>query len=315
MNKQFSQDIYDGLNSTPKTLPSKYFYNEIGDKLFQDIMAMPEYYLTRSEDEIFREKSSELTAKLNVTESTLFQILELGAGDGSKTVKFLAHLLKSDYQIEYLPLDISQNALDGLKKKLEDTLPSLQVKPIQGDYFHSIQSLKSSSTQKIILFLGSNMGNMNDQQAIEFLSQIASSMNSNDKMILGLDQIKHTDIVLPAYNDAQGITRAFNLNLLTRINEELGGNFILKNWGHDPSYDEITGEAKSFLKSNVKQSVYIKSMDQTFHFDKNELVQTEISRKYNDEILHGILEKAGLKLASKVMDSKEYFADCIIEKA
>ena len=314
MNIQFLKDVEEGLNSDPKFLSSKYFYDKIGDDLFVQIMNMPEYYLTRSEYEIFSDQSNEIIDALEINSNSYFELIELGAGDGLKTKALLNVLLDHKYQFDYIPVDISQNALDDLEESLSKELPSLTVKKKQGTYFEVLKSIKTSNHPKIILFLGSNIGNLLDHEAHNFLDQLASTLNKNDKLLLGVDQIKSRDIVLPAYNDSNNITAKFNLNLLNRINKEFGANFELDSFNHVPEYTEQEGIAKSYLVSNKEQAIYIKAINTTFNFLKGEKIHTEISRKYNDAILEKILSDTKFEIKSKFVDTKKYFADYIINK-
>lgn len=310
----FLDHVVAGLSANPKYLSSRYFYDKKGDALFQQIMAMPEYYLTNSEMEIFTEQASEILTAFGMNAEQPFEVIELGAGDGTKTVKLLAELQKQKYTFEYLPVDISQNALTQLEQSLSAQLPGLQINTKQGEYFTILQELLTSDKPKIVLFIGSNLGNMTDEIANKFLGSLASYLKKNDKILLGLDLIKSTDIVLPAYNDAAGITRDFNLNLLTRINRELGGDFNVANFSHQPEYSEETGITKSFIKSNLPQRVTISSLNKSFDFAKDELIHTEVSRKYNDTILTKILSETGLSLIQKFTDQKNYFTDFLLEK-
>lgn len=314
MNNNFKTDVNSGLSSIPKTLPSKYFYNKKGDSLFVEIMNLPEYYLTDSEHDIFKNKTDELINSLEIKKEEYFELIELGAGDGSKTKELLKSLTKHKYQFDYFPIDISANALRLLKNNLEEEIPELEVKPQQGDYFDILSSLKENKKPKIILFLGSTLGNIRDEIASKFIAELGSNLMKGDKLLLGLDLIKSKDIVLPAYNDSQGVTAEFNLNLLHRINEELGANFNLNHFKHQPEYDEKEGVAKSFIVSTTNQKVQIKALQKEFNFSKNEKIHTEISRKYNDGILHEILKNTDFVIKNKILDSKEYFADYVIEK-
>ncbi len=314
MMEQFKRDVSKGLNSEPKRLPSKYFYDKIGDELFVQIMNMPEYYLTRSEFEIFSKQTQNLIDSFEIRKDAYFELIELGAGDGMKTKELLKELVSQNYNFSYLPIDISQNALNQLKGSLTCEIPGLNVEPKQGDYFEVLSSFKDSNYKKVILFLGSNIGNLSDELAHEFISQLGTKLTSNDMLLLGVDLIKSRDIVLPAYNDSTGITSRFNLNLLQRINNELGGNFNLSQFTHLAKFTEEEGVAKSFLVSSVDQFVEIKSIGETFHFQKGERIHTEISRKYNDQIIAEILKETRFTLESKISDSKEYFADYILKR-
>ena len=314
MNEQFKNDVLEGLSANPKFLSSKYFYDKIGDDLFVQIMNLPEYYLTNAEMDIFSNKTEELITALNCTTDKPFDIIELGAGDGSKTIKLLESLVELEMNFSYQPVDISQNALDGLEKKLKIQLPNLEVETQQGEYFEVLESLKDTSRKKVVLFLGSNIGNMLDPIAKKFIHELSSNLNGGDHLLVGIDLIKSVDIVLPAYNDSKGITAAFNLNVLTRINKELGGNFILDKFEHSPYYTEEEGIAKSYLKSTTNQEVFIEALAKSFHFEEGETIHTEISRKYNDKIMQSLIQESGLQLCNKIMDSKEYFADYVLCK-
>ena len=313
--QQFKVDVSDGLNANLKTLPSKYFYDEKGDELFVKIMNLPEYYLTRSEMEIFEFQTDKIINSLDIYPAIPFQLIELGAGDGSKTLHLLKRLTERGYNFEYQPIDISPNALDGLEKSLKKVLPTLNISPQVGDYFEVLADFKSNDIKKVVLFLGSNIGNLKDDKAKIFLDQLDQNLNQNDVLFLGVDVIKPEEIVLPAYNDSQGITRAFNLNLLQRMNDELESNFDLDNFSHVPFYDEEEGIAKSFIRSDIDQEVYIKGIGQDFFFEEGELVHTEISRKYNDEIIASIIGDSNFEITEKLMDESRFFADYVFVKS
>lgn len=309
MNEEFLKDVDKGLSASPKFLSSRYFYDAVGDDLFVQIMNMPEYYLTKAEHEIFKYQLERIVASLGVKKGVYFELLELGAGDGFKTKELLRHLLNEGYDFSYSPVDISQNALEQLEKSLIIEFPTLDVKTKQGDYFGVLNSIKESFYAKVVLFLGSNLGNLLDAEASDFLQKLSKNLNSGDKLFLGLDLIKHEDIVLPAYNDSNGITAQFNLNLLNRINKEFGAGFLLKNWRHDPEYTQQEGIARSFLTCVKDQAVYVEALDKTFKFKEGERIHTEISRKYDDAVLKEILAATNLEIIAKMTDSKEYFAD------
>ncbi|MEC5166697.1 L-histidine N-alpha-methyltransferase [Flavobacterium sp. PL11] len=310
----FKNEIDEGLSSIKKSLPSKYFYDKKGDALFVKIMHLPEYYVTRSEHEIFRTKSQSIIEALHLNPNTYFELIELGAGDGLKTKELLRELNRLHYKFDYMPVDISKNALESLEKDLNKEMPSLSIKTKQGDYFEVLESLNENHNSKVILFLGSNIGNMSDDVATDFMSKLSANLQNKDKLLLGVDLIKPASIVLPAYNDSQGITAAFNLNLLQRINKELGANFDLKFFKHQAEYKESDGIAKSFLVSTKAQQVYITKINKNFSFHEGEKILTEISRKYNDEILNSILSKTDFIIKNRITDSKVYFANYILER-
>ena len=314
MDNNFQRDIDLGLSASHKSLPSKYFYDKIGDALFIEIMNMPEYYLTRAEFDIFKNQSDDLIKVLKLDKKSFFHLVELGAGDGTKTKQLLKALDEQQYLFEYAPIDISENALHHLKKSINEKLPNIQIKPIIGDYFHVLADLKMTKHPIILLFLGSNIGNLPDERAREFMIKLDSNLKSGDKVVLGVDLIKPRSVVLPAYDDAQGITKRFNLNLLTRINNELEADFDTKAFDHQPEYFEEEGIARSFLVSTKEQTVTIKSLGKRFHFKRGEKIFMETSRKYNDDILSNILNPSSFKIIGRLTDSQHLFSDVILEK-
>lgn len=314
MIDNFEKDIEEGLSSFPKTLPSKYFYDKRGDELFVKIMHAEEYYLTRAELDIFQNKTQQIIDCLQLEKNTYFELIELGAGNGLKTKKLLQQLSEQNYKFDYLPVDISQNSLDLLERSINKEMPKVSIQTKQGDYFQVMESLKYTHHPKVVLFLGSNLGNMSDDIASQFIYNLGKHLSPNDKLLIGVDLIKSRDIVAPAYNDSQGYTKAFNLNLLTRINRELKADFDINNFSHQPEYLETEGIARSFLVSKIKQSVFIEKLNKTFHFDKGEKIATEISRKYNDQIIKKIIEQTDFTVVNKLIDSKNYFCNYILQR-
>ncbi len=314
MIEQFKKDVKEGLSGNPKFLSSKYFYDEIGDKLFVEIMGMPEYYLTRAELEIFSQKTQALIDGFGVEKEHYFELIELGAGDGSKTKKLLQELLNQNYNFDYFPIDISHHALEDLELSLKKEIPGLSVTTKQGDYFEVLSSFKNSNHKKVVLFLGSNIGNLTDELSSEFIYQLGANLKPNDVLLLGVDLIKEKEIVLPAYNDANGITARFNLNVLHRINGELGGDFNLEKFKHVPEYTQEEGIAKSCLVSQIDQQVRVESINKTFFFKAGEPIHTEISRKYNDKIITSIIQDTDFQIIDKLTDSQGYSANYILKR-
>ncbi|SHN72471.1 dimethylhistidine N-methyltransferase [Flavobacterium fryxellicola] len=314
MIDQLKKEVDQGLSTVEKFLPSKYFYDKSGDALFVKIMNLPEYYVTRAEHEIFKTQTYAIIKSLQLDPDIYFDLIELGAGDGLKTKELLRELDRLNYRFDYMPVDISQSALDNLKVDLNKELPSLSIQKKHGDYFEVLELLKENKHPKVILFLGSNIGNMSDAVATDFLSKLSDNLQKKDKLFLGVDLIKPASIVLPAYNDSQGITAAFNLNLLDRINRELEANFDLQFFKHQPEYKESDGIAKSYLVSTKAQQVYIAKINKSFDFFEGEKILMEISRKYNDSILNSILSKTDFTIKGKITDSKAYFANYILER-
>lgn len=313
-NSIFEQEVYEGLTAHPKRLSSKYFYDEVGDKLFQDIMAMPEYYLTDCEFAILENHKDEIV-DLFKADGSPFSLFELGAGDGKKTKILLRHLTKNGVTFDYRPIDISQNALDQLEKSLHEEIPEVEINPIQGTYFDTLRDIgNSNGRRKVILFLGSNIGNLLHPQAVEFLGNLRSSINHGDLIFMGFDQKKNPQTILDAYNDKTGITEAFNKNILARINKEMGGNFELDNFLHWEVYDPETGTAKSYLVSNKAQTVTIESLGLEIRLREWETIHTEISQKYDDAIVEWLAKQVNLKMVTQFSDDRQWYKNHVFKK-
>jgi L-histidine Nalpha-methyltransferase len=311
MDEQFAADVLKGLSSTPKYLLSKYFYNEKGDKLFQKIMNLDEYYLTRAEYDIFEKHKPELLEHFSKN-GKRFDLIEFGAGDGYKTKVLIEYFLAQKAQFTYIPIDISENALNELSTTFIRNFPLLQINPLNDDYFHALEELNAVDfDRKVILFLGSNIGNFNEEQAIPFLSNFAADMTSDDSLLIGFDLMKDPEIILRAYNDPQGVTREFNLNLLSRINEELDGEFDLDAFKHYPTYNPQTGETDSYLVSIKNQEVWIGALEKVFHFDEWEPVHMEVSRKYSLRDIDRLATKSGFRVEKNFFDNNGYFTDSL----
>lgn len=315
VDKVFASDVDKGLSTEKKFLPSKYFYDKQGDELFQQIMALDEYYPFRCELDIFTNKKDQLlkafAGKGSVPEK--FQLVEFGAGDGYKTKILLNDFIAKGANFEYDPIDISGNILNILKSDLNKNIPDLKVNPITGDYFEALQYLnnKTEKLNKIILFLGGNIGNFTHQEAINFLHSVGRYMSTKDRLLIGFDLKKNPDLILNAYNDKQGVTKAFNLNLLERINRELGGNFNTNNFEHYPVYDPYTGEARSYLISLCQQKVNIDALNKTFYFDRWEPLFMEKSQKFSLNDIINLASEAGFDVEGNFFDDKHYYTNSL----
>jgi dimethylhistidine N-methyltransferase len=311
----FAEDVRRGLCSRPKTLSSKYFYDDEGSRLFQEIMKLPEYYLTGCEHEIFSTQADAIYDRFVNGGGSGFDLIELGAGDGTKTAVLVDHFLAQNADISYSPIDISQEALDALTSRFSAEFPSLKLKPLIGDYFRILESLKAGERRKVLLFLGSNIGNFSRTQALEFFRHLRGVMNSDDQLFIGFDLQKDPHVIVRAYDDEAGVTAAFNLNLLTRINRELGGNFDLDKFTHYAIYRPVQASARSFLISREKQSVYIKALDRSFEFDQWEAVFMEISQKYSLRMIEELAAESGFIVKENFFDSKRYYCDSLWQPA
>jgi L-histidine N-alpha-methyltransferase len=308
-NNQFYTDVIAGLTSSPKRLNSKYFYDAVGDKLFQDLMNSPEYYPTDCEMEIFTSHTAEL-AKEITADGDAFDLIELGAGDASKSSHLLGYLIDKKANFTYLPIDISANVISYLNVTLPVTLPGIKITGLQGEYFDMLKRAASiSNNRKVVMFLGSNVGNMPVAEAEVFCRELRNNLSPGDMVLVGVDLKKNPKTVLAAYNDKGGITKKFNLNLLERINRELQGNFNISQFDHYATYDPESGACKSYLISLINQQVKIG--EETISFKKDEYIYMEISQKYTVEQINNMAKVAGFKPLNQVFDSKKWFVDAI----
>lgn len=303
----FIDSVKSGLSSKIKTLSSKYFYDDAGSRIFQKIMNMPEYYLTDAEFEILNQQAGSILESLPY--SSTFNIVELGAGDGKKTIRLLDYFQKAGVAFNYIPIDISEEAIEMLKANVAEVNDKINVRALVGDYFDMLDTLKETEEPTLLLFLGSNLGNFHLEDAHDFIGKLSQHLKPKDTFLLGLDLQKNPNTIRRAYNDVQGITRSFNLNLLKRINRELGGNFDMDQWDFYASYNPINGEVRSYLISLKKQEVHIDKVDMTFSFEKDELIYTELSRKYTLSEIELMATKNNFSLVNFFQDSKGYFVD------
>ena len=309
LHSNFARDILQGLRAQPKKLSSKYFYDKKGDILFQQIMRMPEYYLTDCEYEILNQYKGEI---LQLIGDQHFDLIELGAGDGLKTKLLLQHFIDNQADFTYRPIDISADVLKDLQADIAVRWPKLDCQKMPGDYFAMLGELgRFSQSRKVILFLGSNIGNLTLAEANNFIRKIQEHMAPDDLLITGFDLKKDPEVILKAYRDPAGITAAFNLNLLERINTELGGNFDISKFKHWETYNPVTGATKSYIVSKTKQSVYIKALNQDFDFDAWEAIDVELSQKFSLTEIEKLAQATGFKVVRHFTDPRKYFVDSI----
>jgi L-histidine Nalpha-methyltransferase len=307
-DQQFAQNVAFGLGQYPKKLSSQYFYDANGDKLFQQIMELPEYYLTRTEFEILQHNKKEILS----TMSSGFNLVELGVGDGKKSGLLLEYLYKNGVNFTYYPNDISANALRGLKLSVQEKFPGMRVEPIQGNYFDLLKSPAwKRDKPTLMLYLGANIGNFNQDLTSKLLTSMREALASGDKILIGFDLKKDPGVILAAYNDSSGVTKKFNLNLLERINRELDANFDLGAFSHWPVYDPESGYCKSYLVSRSAQKVWIGALEKEIRFELSETILTEISRKYNLAQIHSLASENNFVPERIFTDDKNYFADVL----
>lgn len=309
--KEFFSDVITGLSKKAKQLPSKYFYNKQGDRLFQQIMHCNDYYLTRCELEILQQKTGEIAAPM-LADGTSFDMIELGAGDATKTYYLLNYLMEQKTSFRYLPVDISPNILAVLKNKLNAVLPGLQVSEFQGDYFEALEEIgKQSPKRKVVLMLGANVCNMEVDETYSFCKRLHQFLQPGDLVLMGFDLKKNPQTILNAYSDSEGITREFNLNLLKRINNELEADFELSQFEHFQTYNPQSGACRSYLISLSEQKVTIGN--HTVSFEASEPVAVEISQKYSLPEIEKLAIETGFQIVKHSFDSKKWFTDSLWE--
>jgi dimethylhistidine N-methyltransferase len=305
----FLIDVLNGLSKNPKTLSSRYFYDERGTKLFQKITELPEYYLTNSELDILRMHKGIFS---QLMEGSPFNLIELGPGEGQKTEILIEAFLKEKQEFHYIPIDISEAAMKTLIGILNKKYSELVTEGLVAEYFDGLKWLSNTSLRtSMVLFLGSNLGNFDKSSAKDFLRSLWNALNDGDYVCIGFDLKKDIDLMLKAYNDSQGLTREFNLNLLRRINRELGGNFDLDKFLFYASYDVFTGAMESYLVSKQKQTVFLEEIGQTFSFEAWEPIHTEFSYKYLEADIEELAADTGFDIETQLYDSKRYFVDSI----
>ncbi len=271
-------DVRQGLTARPKTLPCLYFYDEAGSQLFEQICELPEYYPTRTERAILQNHADDLVAHVGHH----VDLVELGSGSASKTRLVVEALLRRHDQLRFIPVDISRSILEESSRALVEDYDRLQVYAVAGEYHDGLDFLKGEEgPPRLILWLGSNVGNFRRDDAIHFLQRLHTTMRPEDRFLIGIDLRKDAGTLEAAYDDAAGVTAAFNKNLLTRLNRELGASFVLDSFDHEARWNDQIGRVEMHLVSSVAQSVRIEQIDLTIEFDAGESIHTENSYKYS----------------------------------
>jgi dimethylhistidine N-methyltransferase len=299
----YTDEVVRGLLSRPKTLPCKLFYDDRGSELFEQITRLPEYYLTRTELEILREYSGEIARVVGSPVS----IVELGAGKATKTGTLLRAFSRRQMRVKYFPVDISAGALTDAKKRINEECPSVAVRPLIADFGDGFQFLRQISGRKLALYLGSSIGNFNWNDAVAMLGTVREQLSPGDALLLGADMVKDAKFLVPAYDDAQGITAEFNKNILARLNRELVANFDLASFRHVAVWNPAASRMEIYLESMRAQSVSISMPKSSFKFKEGERIHTENSYKYTLEMVARMLCVSGFRLQKTWFDKREWF--------
>lgn len=306
----FGEDVAAGLTARPKVLQPKYLYDELGSHLFEAICLLPEYYPTRTEGAILRRNADEMASSL----AGSLRLVELGSGSSVKTRFLIEALLRRQASLHYLPLDISSSALGRSSRALLQTYPRLTIDAFAADYHHALDALveraelKGEGETTLVLFLGSTIGNLVPAVARELLVDIRRALSPGDALLLGADLKKDEAELVAAYDDAAGVTAAFNLNVLNRINRELDGGFDLRRFHHRAVYNRELGRVEMHLVSRVEQTVPIRGLDLEVHFAEGETIHTESSHKYDAEQLAALARETGFELTRTWRDEARRFS-------
>jgi L-histidine N-alpha-methyltransferase len=310
IEKTFAEEISFSLNGDSKFITPKFFYDKKGSDLFEKICTLPEYYPTRTEIAILKTLQTELPSFIDDS----FRLVELGSGASIKTRLLLDIFIKMQQTTEYFPIDISEILTESSEQLLKD-YDNLRITGIIDTYEGGLEFLKNyDDKNNFIIFLGSSFGNFSPADGKVFLEKINSTMKSGDLFLIGLDLVKDSQILESAYDDSQGVTAEFNLNVLSRINDELDADFNLNNFSHHSIYNKVDQRIEMYLKSLVNQSVIISKSNLSLNLEKNELIHTEHSHKYTLEQIKTLLESTGFKINHTWLDENTHFSLTLVSK-
>jgi dimethylhistidine N-methyltransferase len=309
---RFGEDVRAGLTAVRKAIPPRYFYDDLGSALFDAITNLPEYYLTRAESEILNGYRREIATALG----PVARVIELGSGSGRKTRLLLDEIVRGSAEIEYVPVDLDVSLLQRLGGELLGEYPSLSVTAVAADLRRPARIIRDHVRpmpgRTSVLFLGSTIGNLDAEESVLMLRDLKTLLRAGDTILLGVDLKKPKSILDAAYNDALGVTAAFNLNVLQRINRELGGRFDLRAFAHRAFFDEKLSRIEMHLVSLREQSVLIERLRLEAAFVEGETIHTENSYKYGDSDVEALARQAGFEVSRKWTDANGWFADILL---
>lgn len=298
-----AHDVATGLSANPKWLSAKYFYDAEGSALFEEITRLPEYYLTSTECGIFHRYAKEMLS----TAGDDLTVVELGAGSAAKSIVLLRELQQRQSRVRFIPIDVSESALDEAVTRVGEELPDVQVTPAVMDYTEGLDGVSRAEGRKLILYIGSSIGNFEPFQAGSLLKKLCAGLNSGDALLLGTDMRKSSSVLIPAYDDAQGVTAAFNKNILAHINRELGADFNLDAFAHKAIWNPEESRIEMHLESEREQTVSIAAIRRKFHFRAGETIHTENSYKFTMPMLEAIAENGGFTIERTWSDPRQWF--------
>jgi L-histidine Nalpha-methyltransferase len=298
-----ADDVEAGLLASPKTLPPRLFYDARGSELFEQITALPEYYLTSTERSILELNAAEMIEAAGKD----LRVVELGAGSASKTEILLRELARQQGKAIFYPVDVSSAAMEEADERLRRVIPGIELHPVVADYTRGLPFLHSLPGRKLILYIGSSIGNFEPLQASAILAGIRASMSPGDAVLLGTDMRKSPKRLIPAYDDAAGVTAAFNKNILSRINRELNAEFDLDRFAHRAIWNSDLSRMEMHLESLVPQKVQIRDLGMSVSFSSGETIHTENSYKFSMPMIDSIAANAGLVVERTWSDPRKWF--------
>lgn len=298
-----ASEVEQGLTSHPKTLPSKLFYDAAGSALFEQITDLPEYYLTATEQAIFERCAPEMVRAAGAAST----IIELGAGTAKKTMLVLRAALDLHRDVTFIPVDVSSFALEVANRRVRSELPQVAVHPLVLDYTRRCSALTQFSGRKLVLFIGSSIGNFEPMAASALLRRLRSSLAPGDALLLGTDMRKPVEVLLPAYDDAAGVTAQFNLNVLARINREFDADFDLDCFAHCAIWNERDSRIEMHLESRAAQLVNINALDISIPFVEGETIHTENSYKFTPSMIESMAANGGFHIEQSWSDERNWF--------
>jgi L-histidine Nalpha-methyltransferase len=302
------REVQRGLVARPRSLSPWMFYDERGSTLFERITALPEYYPTRTERSILASFTDDIVATVLGNKTRPLRILELGAGTGSKTGILLDAAVRMQAEVLYMPVDVSSDALDTACQSIACALPEVRTEPIVANYVTQPPQLESFDGVTLILYLGSSIGNFSPHEARSILRKMSLQMRSGDAFVLGTDMVKDELTLIAAYDDRQGVTAAFNLNILQRINRELDADFDLACFRHRAIWNPVDSRIEMHLESTRKQRAYIAAAQLDLHLAQNETIHTENSYKFTPDAIRTLLRDSGFEVENTWKDSRDWYA-------
>ncbi|MBX3022113.1 MAG: L-histidine N(alpha)-methyltransferase [Bdellovibrionales bacterium] len=308
LEKHPHYDLMQALDERPRRIPSKYFYDDRGSRLFERITDLEEYYPTACESEILHRHARDILTDCGVPK--YLNLVELGAGDGRKTLHLLKAARDKGVAVNYRPVDISAQALDDLQARLHESLPDLRIEPAVMDIEREFEKLPIDPKERnLVLYLGSSLGNFTPDEQRVFLDSLCEKLHSGDRLLLGLDLKKDPAVLQKAYDDSKGVTRAFNMNLLERLNREVHADFNPNRFKHVAVYNPSTGAMESWLLSLEEQSVHLRNLNMSLHLDAFEAIHTETSWKFSPRDIKALAHTTGFTRLASFTDYRGYFCD------